>query len=137
MSLGTMERVAPVWRSLFAVEPAQDRVLRAMRAIGLHPRRTPGRDPRLQTLEATGLDARRTVEEMLAVSGVEDVSRVRVLRRRLLGPATVSLDYAAFDWPTPCPWCARWRAERTLDALGRPVLREWHHDECPRYREWG
>lgn len=136
MSPVAADRVAPVWRFLFAIEPAQDRVVRALRAVGLHPRRTPGRDARLRTLEAAGLPARRTVEEMLAVSGVDDVARVRVLRRRLEGPATASLDYAETDWPTPCPWCAGWRAERTRDVLGHAVLREWHHGECPRYREW-
>ncbi len=51
-------------------------------------------------------------------------------------PATVSLDFEVGDDPTPCPHCAGWRHERTVDGGGRPVLREWHRASCPEYLSW-
>lgn len=51
-------------------------------------------------------------------------------------PTTVSLDFEAGDEPEPCPHCAGWRYERTLDGRGRPVLREWHRAACPEYQSW-
>ena len=54
----------------------------------------------------------------------------------LTGQADVHLDYEASDWPVPCATCLHWHSDVVLDETGLRVLREWHHPDCPTYRQW-
>ncbi|MEH3032821.1 MAG: hypothetical protein PGN07_01985 [Aeromicrobium erythreum] len=122
------------WRYVIPARQLPETVTQVLRSVGLAPR--PGTEQGVEVVEPVSPAAASVVDRMLTVVGIRDVTKVRTIQRTLDGPATVFLDFDDTDWPSPCPWCRGWHAERTRDLRGDRVLREWHHAECPRYLEW-